>query len=68
MQLHELTQKVIELSKQAGAFIREQYFSFSEKDVQTKSLNSLVSYVDVTAEKILVEGLKKEFPEAGFFN
>ena len=66
MQLNILLESVIELSKQAGAFIREQYFSFSEKDVQTKSLNSLVSYVDVTAEKILVEGLKKEFPEAGF--
>ncbi len=66
MNLQHLIEITIELSKQAGAFIRDQYFSFSEKDVQTKSLNSLVSYVDVTAEKILVEGLKKEFPEAGF--
>jgi myo-inositol-1(or 4)-monophosphatase len=31
-----------------------------------KSLNSLVSYVDVEAEKMLVEGLRKLVPQAGF--
>ena len=67
MELQQLIHQVINISKQAGAFIREQYFSFSEKDVQTKSLNSLVSYVDVTAEKILVEGLKKSCLGKFFF-
>jgi len=35
-------------------------------DVETKSLNSLVSHVDKHAEAQLVQGLKNVFPEAGF--
>lgn len=66
MQLNKLTDLVIEASKTAGAFIREQYFLFNEKNVEVKSLNSLVSFVDITAEKIIVEELKTIFPEAGF--
>ncbi len=66
MQLSELTERVIEVSKSAGAFIREQYFLFNEKQVEVKSLNSLVSFVDITAEKMIVKELKNIFPEAAF--
>ncbi|HAP00375.1 MAG TPA: inositol monophosphatase [Bacteroidetes bacterium] len=66
MELQNLTQSVISIAKEAGAFIREQYFLFNEKDVQTKSRNNLVSYVDLNAEKILVERLKQVLPESGF--
>lgn len=66
MNLQELTEQTISISKQAGAFIRQQYFLFNEKNVEVKSLNSLVSFVDITAEKMIVEGLKIVFPEAGF--
>ncbi|MEI7803634.1 MAG: inositol monophosphatase family protein [Bacteroidota bacterium] len=66
MQLNELTEKVIEVSKSAGAFIREQYFLFNEKNVEVKSLNSLVSFVDITAEKMIVDGLKNILPESEF--
>lgn len=66
MHLNKLTEKVIEVSKSTGAFIREQYFLFNEENVEIKSLNSLVSFVDVTAEKMIVETLKNIFPEAGF--
>ena len=66
MELQNLTQSVISIAKEAGAFIREQYFLFTEKDVQTKSRNNLVSYVDLNAEKILVERLKQVLPKSGF--
>lgn len=66
IQLNELTERVIEVSKTAGAFIREQYFLFNEKNVETKSLNSLVSFVDITAEKMIVEDLKNILPESDF--
>lgn len=66
MELNLLSQSVIKISKTAGEFIREQYFSFNEKSVEVKSLNSLVSFVDITAEKMIVEELKTVFPEAGF--
>jgi len=54
------------LSLTVGEFIREQQSKIKASDVQTKSLNSLVSYVDVEAEKMLVSGLRELVPEAGF--
>lgn len=64
--LRDLTLSVNVLTLQVGQFIREQQDQLKATDVQTKSLNSLVSYVDVEAEKMLVDGLKKIVPEAGF--
>jgi len=39
---------------------------FNEDSVEIKSFNQLVSYVDKTAEEILVKGLQHILPEAGF--
>jgi len=66
MDLQSLSQSVIKISKQAGAFIREQYFLFNEKNIETKSLNSFVSFVDITAEKMVATELKNIFPESKF--
>lgn len=66
MNLHTITEQTIEVAKQAGAFIREQAVTFDAGAVQTKSLNSLVSYVDIESEKMLVKGLKEILPEASF--
>jgi len=49
-----------------GSFISKERENFSPEKVQKKSINSLVSYVDITAEKELVKGLKIILPEAGF--
>ena len=64
--LKDLTLAVNVLTLQVGEFIREQQYRLTTADVQTKSLNSLVSYVDIEAEKQLVEGLRSILPEAGF--
>jgi len=66
MHLETLTQKVIEVAKEAGAFIREQRKTFSPDKIEFKGLNDLVSYVDKTAEKLIVSALQKILPEAGF--
>ncbi|MDB5005895.1 MAG: suhB [Mucilaginibacter sp.] len=66
MQLEHLTQKVIEIAKDAGAFIREQRKTFTPDKIEFKGLNDLVSYVDKTAEQIIVVALEKILPEAGF--
>ncbi len=66
MNLQLITEQVCELSKEVGSFIAKESESFSHDKIQEKSLNSLVSYVDVTAEKELVKGLKVILPEAGF--
>ncbi|WP_259069530.1 inositol monophosphatase family protein [Mucilaginibacter sp. X4EP1] len=66
MQLEQVTSKVVEIAKQAGAFIREQRKTFSADQIEIKGLNDLVSYVDKTAEQIIVAALEKVLPEAGF--
>jgi myo-inositol-1(or 4)-monophosphatase len=66
MQLENLTNNVIEIAKQAGDFIRQERKSFSTDKIEYKGLNDLVSYVDKNAEKIIVSGLEKVLPEAGF--
>lgn len=66
LDLQKITEQTCDVAKQAGAFIREQALSFDAGAVQTKSLNSLVSYVDVESEKLLVHALKQIVPEASF--
>src|ERR1700761_841813 len=66
MQLEQVTNQVIELSKQAGDFIRQERKTFNADKIEYKGLNDLVSYVDKTAEGIIVAGLEQILPEAGF--
>jgi myo-inositol-1(or 4)-monophosphatase len=58
--------KVCQLAKAAGTYILKESKTFSIDQVEEKTFNQLVSFVDKTAEKMLVEGLQKAFPEAGF--
>jgi len=62
----QITNKIIDIAKQAGSFIREQRKIFDPAKIEYKGLNDLVSYVDKTAEEIIVTGLKEVLPEAGF--
>lgn len=66
MDLHKITQEVVECAKIVGEFIRTERKIFSYSNVEVKGLNDLVSYVDKTSEKLLVEKLSLIFPEAGF--
>ncbi len=66
MYLEQIANKVIEIAKEAGSFIREQRKTFSPDKIEFKGLNDLVSYVDKTAEEKIVSALKDVLPEAGF--
>jgi myo-inositol-1(or 4)-monophosphatase len=66
MDLKKMTQQVAECAKKVGQFIREERKTFSYQRVEIKGLNDLVSYVDKTSEKMLVDQLSVIFPEAGF--
>src|ERR1700748_3838573 len=66
MQLQQIATQVIELAKQAGDFIRQERKTFNADRIEYKGLNDLVSYVDKTAEGIIVAGLEKILPDAGF--
>lgn len=65
-ELKEITTEVITLAKEVGEFIRTERKTFAYSKVEVKGLNDLVSYVDKTSERLLVEKLNRIFPEAGF--
>lgn len=66
MQLEQVTNRVAEIARKAGSFIREQRKIFSADHIEIKGLNDLVSYVDKTAEQMIVADLVELLPEAGF--
>jgi myo-inositol-1(or 4)-monophosphatase len=66
MELQKLTNRVAELAKEVGSFIREEDKHFDQQHIEFKGLNDLVSYVDKTAEQKIVKGLSELLPEAGF--
>ena len=66
MDLHKITLEVVDCAKTVGEFIRTERKTFSYTKVEIKRLNDLVSYVDKTSEKLLVDKLARIFPEAGF--
>lgn len=66
MNLQIITHEVIKLSKEVGRFIKEESEKFKNSDIEEKGVHDLVTYVDKTAEKMLVEDLRKILPEAGF--
>ncbi len=66
MNLEKLCDEVITLSKSVGAFIKQEAATFSSEKIEYKGVNDMVSYVDKTAEEMIVTHLSKLLPEAGF--
>ncbi len=66
MNYKELIQRVIDIAKTTGQYILNERQQFSADKVESKSFNNLVSYVDKTAEKQIIDALKKLLPESGF--
>ena len=64
-QLESTCKQACEVVLKAGAFIREESHKLAEIKIEEKDRNSLVSYVDKTAENMLVEGLQKLLPDSG---
>jgi myo-inositol-1(or 4)-monophosphatase len=66
MQLSNIIQDVEFIAKKAGAFIREERLNFQFNKAEVKAKNDLVSYVDKTSEKIIVDFLSEKYPFFGF--
>ncbi len=66
MNLEQLTKQTIEAAKEAGSFIRGEKDKLTSDNIETKGLHDHVTYVDKTAEAMLVDSLSKILPEAGF--
>ncbi len=66
MNLDHLCKTVCAIARDAGSFIREERKSFNAALVEHKGMNDLVSYVDKTAEQIIVDKLNPLINDAGF--
>lgn len=64
--LEQIINDVIPVVKKAGDFIREASGKVALEEIEHKSLNNLVSYVDKTAEEMLVKALSEVLPHAVF--
>lgn len=64
MDLHQLLKNVGRLSQEVATWIAAQRVNAS--DIESKALNSLVSFVDKGAEQQFVTGLSKLLPGSGF--
>jgi myo-inositol-1(or 4)-monophosphatase len=64
--LAALHTEIIKVVKEAGHFIKVHFGTVRVEEIDDKDHNSLVSYVDKGAEEILVLGLSKLLPDAGF--
>ena len=66
LDLEEICLRVAELSRNTGAFIRNESENFDRSKIEHKGPSDLVSYVDKETEKKLVAGLGSILPDAGF--
>lgn len=64
--LENLCEDVRVIVHRSVDFIRKERLLFNREKIEQKGLNDLVSYVDKTSERILVEGLQGLIPGAGF--
>lgn len=66
MNLENICQQVIDLTKSVGEFILSEKNNITHLNVEEKGLHDFVTYVDKTSEQELVDGLTKILSEAGF--
>ncbi len=66
MDLKDICEKVINVARETGSFIRSERKSFSSDKIETKGIHNYVSYVDKKAELMLVSRLAEILPGAGF--
>jgi len=64
--LESLCKETLTIVKKASKFILSEHGKVTQDRIEVKERNSLVSYVDKTAEEILVKDLSKLLPEAEF--
>ncbi|MDA3867293.1 MAG: inositol monophosphatase family protein [Salinivirgaceae bacterium] len=57
---------LLTLIRTAGQFIKSEKGTIDRQDIDTKSHNSFVTYVDKKTEEMLVEGLSQLIPDSGF--
>lgn len=61
LNLTNIQEKTIEAVELAATFIQHEVGKLQATDIESKIINSLVTYVDKESEKILVNALQKSF-------
>lgn len=64
--LKQIAAELEKVAREAGNFIRSEVERFDISRAEVKGLNNFVSYVDKSAEEIVVKRLKNLLPDAGF--
>ncbi len=65
MDYQNICREVVAVSRSIGDWMWQERKKFSEAQVETKSFNNLVSYVDKTSEEKFVKELLRILPESG---
>jgi len=66
MDLEKILKDTLKLVKETGAFIKNEQKNLSEDKVEVKGIHNFVTYIDKSAEKRIVDGLRLILPESGF--
>ena len=66
MYLQQICSYVKDACIETGTFIRQEQSKIQASNIETKGLNDFVSYVDKTAEQMLIERLDKLIFNAGY--
>lgn len=66
MKASQLLEQSLVLIRKVGQFIKNEQKNDIKNYVETKSLHNYVTYVDKTAERILIDGLAEILPNSGF--
>lgn len=66
MDYKKLCFEVQDIAREVGSFIRDEQKKLSAENIEIKSVASLVTYVDKTAEQRIIAALKELIPESGF--
>ena len=61
-----ILKEVEALCEEVAVYIRKQLTEVTTGDIEVKDMNSLVSYVDKEAEKMIINRLSQLVPEAGY--
>lgn len=64
LNFQQICLSVCDIARQAGAYIAGERKTFSPAQIEYKGVQNLVSYVDKTAESLIIESLERLLPQA----
>ncbi len=64
--MESLCEKVQKLAREIGKYLKSEQSALNKNDIELKGSRNYVTYIDKEAERRLVEGLNKIFPNGGF--